>query len=125
MPDAVLILICFETIDRESTLRHFETWETTLVYVMDSGGLIEDEWPPEPTFDSSLLSRRYSILLCVETGNPYEAKFNLEVPMQIVIHTPKRARTSGLEPWIGEEGARLHSEARCFSEMNSLPSYVR
>ena len=123
MPNAVLILI--ETIDRESTIRHFKTWETTLVYMMNSDSLMGDEWPPTPTFESSLLSRRYNILLCVETGNPCEAKFNLEVPIQVLIRAAKDGRTSGPEPWIGEERARLHSEAPYFSEDSSLPSYAR
>lgn len=125
MPDAVLIFIHFETIDRESTIRHFRTWETTLVYMMNSNSLMGHEWPPTPTFDSSLLSRRYSIVLCVETGNPCEGKFNLEVPIQVLIHTAKDTRTSGPEPWIGEERTRLHSEAHYFSEDSSLPSYAR
>ena len=88
------------------------------MYVMDSGSLMGDEWPPAPTFDSSLLSRRYSILLCVETGNPCEGKFNLEVPIQVLIRAAEDARTR-------EERARPHSEARNFYEDNSLPSYAR
>lgn len=84
-----------------------------------------DEWPPAPTFDSSLLSRRYSILVCVETGDPCQAKCFLEVPVQILINTPKDARTIGPEPWIGEERADLGSEARYNSEDTQLPSYTR
>ena len=58
-------------------------WETGIEYFVDCSSVVRD-WPV-PTFHSSLLSRRYSILLCIEFADFDQAKLNIEVPIQIVI----------------------------------------